>query len=158
MTATLHLIHGFIGSGKTTFAKKLEKELNIIRFTHDEWLNALFGPKDDEDFAIKYEKIAKIIWKNIDRLLEIGQDVIIDFGHWEKESRDKIRQKAKDNNFNLKIYYIGCPKEIALQRVCRRNTSIPEDSMEISESTFNILWGKFEPASNEECFKIIDTS
>ena len=41
--ATVYLICGFIGSGKTTFAKKLEKETGAIRITKDEWLISLFG-------------------------------------------------------------------------------------------------------------------
>lgn len=30
---TAHLIIGFIGAGKTTFARKLEKEIGVVRFT-----------------------------------------------------------------------------------------------------------------------------
>ena len=39
----LHLIHGFVGAGKTTFAKKLEHFLPAVRFTHDEWMSKLYG-------------------------------------------------------------------------------------------------------------------
>ena len=31
--ATAHLIYGYLGAGKTTFAKKLERELPAIRFS-----------------------------------------------------------------------------------------------------------------------------
>jgi len=41
--ATLHLIVGFLCSGKTTFAKKLEQELPALRLTPDEWHLRLFG-------------------------------------------------------------------------------------------------------------------
>ncbi|MCY7392641.1 MAG: ATP-binding protein, partial [Leptolyngbyaceae cyanobacterium CAN_BIN12] len=33
---TLHLLHGFTGAGKTTFAKQLALEISAIRFTPDE--------------------------------------------------------------------------------------------------------------------------
>ena len=33
--ATLHLIHGFVGAGKTTFSRTLEAEISAIRFTFD---------------------------------------------------------------------------------------------------------------------------
>src|SRR2546421_108333 len=41
--ATVHLIHGFLGSGKTTFARQLEESLPAIRFTHDEWMSRIYG-------------------------------------------------------------------------------------------------------------------
>ena len=31
-----HIVIGFIGSGKTTFARKLEKETGAVRFTKDQ--------------------------------------------------------------------------------------------------------------------------
>jgi predicted kinase len=33
--ATAHLIHGFLGAGKTTLARQLERELPAIRFGAD---------------------------------------------------------------------------------------------------------------------------
>jgi len=41
--ATAHLIDGFLGAGKTTFARQLERDLPGIRFTHDEWMARLYG-------------------------------------------------------------------------------------------------------------------
>jgi len=152
---TLHLIHGFIGSGKTTFAKKLEKEVNAFRFTIDEWRYILFGPKDDENFLENNEKLVKLIWKSAWRLLELEQDVIIDFGMWSREDRNETRAEAKEKNVNVKIYYTQCPKEIMLKRTLKRTENIPEDSMEISESTFNYLYKEFEPVSKDEEFILI---
>lgn len=41
--ATAHLIHGFLGVGKTTFARQLEERLPAIRFSHDEWMARRYG-------------------------------------------------------------------------------------------------------------------
>jgi predicted kinase len=32
----VYILHGFVGAGKSTYAKKLEKETGAIRFTNDE--------------------------------------------------------------------------------------------------------------------------
>jgi len=36
--ATIHLMHGFGGFGKTTIAKKLAKDLPAVRLTNDEFI------------------------------------------------------------------------------------------------------------------------
>ena len=41
--AVAHLIHGFLGVGKTTYARRLERERSAVRFTHDEWMARLYG-------------------------------------------------------------------------------------------------------------------
>ena len=47
MSAQIHLIHGFIGFGKTTLAKQLEQSLPAIHFTHDEIMLDRFGRAPD---------------------------------------------------------------------------------------------------------------
>jgi len=41
--ATLYLLVGLPGAGKTTKARRLEVEVPALRFTPDEWLKILFG-------------------------------------------------------------------------------------------------------------------
>jgi predicted kinase len=47
--ATVHLIHGCLGAGKTTFAKKLAEEVNGVRFNPDEWMVRLYGEDPPAD-------------------------------------------------------------------------------------------------------------
>ena len=43
--ATLFLMCGLPGSGKTTLAKRIERERGALRLTHDEWIARLYGTK-----------------------------------------------------------------------------------------------------------------
>jgi predicted kinase len=155
---TIHLIHGFIGFGKTTFAKKLEKEVNAIRFTHDEWLHHFYGPEDSKDFYEKSDKIHSFMEKMEDKLLKLGQSVIIDSGAWSKKGRNKIRQKAKKFGANFILYSIDCPIETALKRTVYRTKDTPKDSMHISKKVFQELLKKFEPLEKDEKHILIKQS
>jgi predicted kinase len=76
------IIHGFLGSGKTTFARQLEVSLPAIPFSHAEWMAQLYGddPPVGEfpEFARRVSEQIGTIWA---RCLELGLDVVLDFGH-----------------------------------------------------------------------------
>ena len=73
----LIIICGLPGAGKTTLAKELERHLQAVRFCPDEWM---------EEFAIdlwdepRRTKIEAFQWKLGQRLLELGQTIIIEWG------------------------------------------------------------------------------
>jgi predicted kinase len=84
--ATLHLMVGLPGSGKTTLARKLETEYSALRLTLDEWHVRLFGSdvhddSDDSDFArhnARHEAVESLLGEAAARVLVLGVDVILD--------------------------------------------------------------------------------
>lgn len=88
MKPTAHLLHGFIGCGKTAFARRLEDELPAVRFTHDEWMARLYGQNPPEDkFAEYFDRVDALLWQQALSVLRVGSDVIMDIGFWSRESR-----------------------------------------------------------------------
>ena len=92
--ATLFLMVGLPGSGKTTRAKELERETGAIRFTPDEWHLFLFGddfhdPQEHELHNQRHDKVEALMWQVGKRLLAQGVSVILDFGFWAKEQREE---------------------------------------------------------------------
>ena len=89
-----YVICGFIGSGKTTFAKKLEKKTGAVRITKDEWSISLIGNDPTIDGYAEWDsKIIKLSRDVAIQLVEKGIDVIIDEGFWEKEQRIKMKKR-----------------------------------------------------------------
>ena len=75
--ATLFLMVGLPGSGKTTRAKELERETGAIRFTPDEWHLFLFGddfhdPQEHELHNQRHDKVEALMWQVGKRLLAQG--------------------------------------------------------------------------------------
>jgi len=93
--AMAHLIYGFLGAGKTTFARQLERGLPAIRFTQDEWMTHLYGndPPPNE-FPVFFCRISELIATLWPRCLELGVDVILDLHFWSREQRDETRGTA----------------------------------------------------------------
>ena len=148
--ATAHLIHGFLGAGKTTFARQLERKLPAIRFSQDEWMAHLYGndPPADE-FPIFFRRISKQIAKLWPRCLELGIDVILDLNFWSRKERDETRATATAMGASTTLYRLACTEEEAWRRIEHRNRNL-DGSLFISRNTFEILKARFEPLSNDE--------
>lgn len=148
-----HIIIGFIGSGKTTFARKLEKETGAVRFTKDEWMVRVFGNTPPKDKFEEYDnKMASLATDMALKCLKAGISVIIDEGFWVKEQRDEIREKVKNVGAIPKLYYLEVPLEIMKARTLKRSENPPVDSFNIDEESFNHYWKFFQPPDKDEEF------
>ena len=155
---TLHLIHGFIGAGKTTFARKLESDLSAIRFTHDEWMIKLYGHNPPEQkFAEYHARISGLIWELTFKFLHLSQDVILDFGFWSRTARDEARFKASQVNVEVKLYFVSCSEKVMLDRVAKRNRNLSDNSLLIDEHAFKLLRRRYEKLEDDEPHVFVET-
>ena len=61
--ATIHLMVGFIGFGKSTIAKKLAAEISAVCLSHDDFMVMLYGRNLPEDeFRTKYDVVDEMLW------------------------------------------------------------------------------------------------
>ena len=149
---TAYVICGFIGAGKTTFARKLEKEKNALRITKDEWIVKIFGNKitSDKNFEKYDQDITKLATDIAFKILRSGGDVIIDEGFWARSQRDDIKKKIIQLRAKPFLYYVECSIEKMRERVVNRSKNPPEDSFEISEGMFDEYLKYWEPPTEEE--------
>jgi len=151
-----HIIVGFIGAGKTTFAKKIEAETGAVRFTKDEWMVRLFGNTPfDEKFAEFDNRMASLSRDVALRCLKAGISVVIDEGFWEKELRDEIRKKVLAVGGIPKLYYLEAPFETMKFRTLKRSENPTVDFFIISEEQFNHYWKFFQAPDTDEEFTLI---
>ena len=148
---TAHMIHGYLGAGKTTFAHRLEQELPAIRFTHDEWMARLYGidppAQHFADYGSRVSAQIDCLWP---RCLQLGLDVVLDLNFWTRRGRDTARMKAQSLGAAVRLYRLICPDEAAWHRIERRNAALDGSSLFIARKTFEVLKAKFEPLEPDE--------
>jgi predicted kinase len=154
---TAHMIHGYLGTGKTTFARQLEQDLPAIRFTHDEWMARLYGEDPPvEHFADYYARVRSLIDSLWPRCLELGSDVVLDLNFWSRRERDEARRVVAALGATCCLYRLHCPETVAWERVERRNVTLGF-SLLIARSTFEVLKTRFEPLGSDEAHVEIAT-
>jgi predicted kinase len=157
MKPTAHLLHGYIGSGKTTLARRLERELPAIRFTHDEWMVRLYGQNPPQErFSGYLARIDDLIWRQAEKVLRTGCDVILDCGFWTRESRDNARHRVRAAGGAPKFYSVVCPEGVMRERTLARSRCPPKDSMWIDAAAFESLQAGFEAMQDDEDHVCID--
>jgi predicted kinase len=147
----VYLICGFIGAGKTTFAKKLEEKTGAVRITKDEWSIRFIG--NDPAFDGYAEWDHKIIGLSRDFAFYLagkGIDVIIDEGFWAKEERDEMKRKIAAVGAQAIMYYVATPIETIRERVAVRNNNLTKDSFMIDEEMLDSYLTGWQPPGEDE--------
>ena len=131
--ATLHLMVGLPCSGKTTLARKLEQERSALRLTPDEWQLPLFGQDAEEpEHDSRHSLIEAMLWKIASRALELGTNVILDFGFWAREEREDYRLRAKQLGASSEVHFLDVSEDELLRRLEARNSQPSQESFYIS--------------------------
>jgi predicted kinase len=147
----VYLICGFIGAGKTTFAKKLEEKTGAVRITKDEWSIRFIGNDPTIDGYAQWDR--KIIDLSRDVAFYLagkGIDVIMDEGFWEKETRDEMRRRADAIGAKVVMYYLETPIETIRERVVGRNDTLTKDSFKISREMLDNYLKDWQPPTEDE--------
>jgi predicted kinase len=150
--ATAHLLFGYLGSGKTTFARRLEVEHRAVRFTPDEWMARLFGADPPaESFPDKAEAILELLEPLWTRCLVLGLDVVLDYGFWSRKERDEVRALVARLGARACLYRLECPEDEARRRIDARNQADAR-SLYLAPATYDALRHRFEPLEVDEAY------
>lgn len=144
---TLFLTVGLPGTGKTTAARRLEAEHGALRLTKDEWMKALYGHDNPASASDVIE--GRLIRIGM-RALELGINVILDFGLWSRDERSALREAAADVGADAVICYFELTPTDQRKRLDQRLAEAPHETWPISEEELTEWASKFDVPTSAE--------
>jgi len=140
-TATLFLIVGLPGAGKTEHAKALAAKHAALRLTPDEWMIPLFG---DPQPAGKRDILeGRLISLALDAL-RLGISVVLDFGLWSRDERSSLRWLAGSVGASSEIIYLPVDRATQIERIQHRWMDTPHETFVITEADIDGWRSQFE--------------
>ncbi|NYJ07928.1 AAA family ATPase [Petropleomorpha daqingensis] len=144
---TLFLTVGLPSTGKTTAARRIEVEQQALRLTKDEWVKALYG---DENPPSAQDVIEGRLVEIGLRALELGIDVVLDYGLWSRDERSALRQAAADRGARVELHYFELGPAEQRRRLDRRQAEAPHTTWPMSDEELAAWAARFEiPTSGE---------
>ena len=154
--ASIHLIEGPVGAGKSTFAARLGAELGAPHLNLDEWFSILFSPDRPESgvmawYAERKWRCVEQIWRVARALGEGGQDAILELGLLTREERQAFYARVAAAGLGLKVYVLDAPRALRRERVRRRNAERgPTYRMVVPDAIFELASDRWEPPDEAE--------
>jgi len=133
--ATLFLIVGLPGAGKTERAKELAVEHAALRLTPDAWMRPLFG--DPQPPGKRDVLEGRLIWLAFEAL-RLGTDVVLDFGLWGRDERSSLRWLAHSAGASCHVIYLPVDRATQVERIQQREMRTPDATFVMTEADVDI--------------------
>jgi predicted kinase len=126
----LFLTVGLPCTGKTTAARRIEIEQEALRLTKDEWVKALYGHENPPSAQDVIE--GRLIEIGL-RALELGSNVVIDYGLWGRDERSALRRAAVDLGAMVEMHYFELTPAEQRRRLDQRQAEAPHTTWPMSD-------------------------
>ena len=129
--ATMLLMVGLPGAGKTTRARQLAAVHRALRLTPDHWMIPLFGDSmaDGKRFVLEGRLISVAL-----QALRLGTSVVLDFGLWGRDERSALRWLARSAGAACEVVYLPVDKDVQLARIVHRQATAPHQTFPMSKA------------------------
>jgi predicted kinase len=152
----IHLIEGPVGAGKSTFSRRLARQLPGVHLALDEWFVRLYSPdRPGTDFVNWYlqrkERLLELMWMHAKNLASANANPILELGLIQRQARYRFYEQARKEGIQLNVYLLDAPENIRWERVEHRNESKGETfSMAVPRHIFEVASAMWEPPDDEE--------
>ena len=131
MSATLFIITGLPGVGKSTRAARIEAETGAVRMEPDAWMSELKLDLWDEERRFIIEAMQ---WRLSRQFLAARVSVIVEWGTWGRDERMRLAGEARELGAQTQLHWLTAPLDVMLERIRARGRENPPITLEDIES------------------------
>jgi predicted kinase len=160
-TATVYIVFGSQGAGKTTYARQLADKTNSTRFSIDDWMGELFGPDLPKPMSLlwimeRVRRCERRIWSTAAEIVERGGSAVLDLGFMKVSDRTRFISLAEGRELPVQLHYVTAPLDVRRGRVASRNANRGETfAFEVTPAMFEFMETQFESPTDAELSKSI---
>ncbi len=145
--ATLYLMVGLPGAGKTTRARELAAEHGAVWLSPDVWMIPLYGASDPDG---KRDVLEGRLVSVALQALRLGTSVVLDFGFWGRDERACLQALAASVGAEAQVVYLPIDSETQLERISRRWAEVPEETFAITAAEVASWAAVFQEPEHDE--------
>jgi len=140
--AKIILLCGRVCSGKSTYAKKLMKEIHAVRLDPDEIMLKIHGEHTGKRHEEILQSTLELLYEKAVETYYNDVNVIIDFGFWQRKYREEANLYFKKQNIRPEWHFIDVDESTWKERIKKRNAAVKAGS-EASYYIDDIIIAKF---------------
>ncbi|GKX66204.1 AAA family ATPase [Inconstantimicrobium mannanitabidum] len=151
--AKVILLCGKICSGKSYYTKLLKQNNNAVILSCDEILFDLSLNDVGDRHDVLVEKVKQYFYKKTEEIIEVGVNVVLDFGFWSKQERNNISKYYLERNIDYEWHYIDISDEDWKKNIEERNQKVCKSEANayyVDEGLLVKLNSLFEKPSTQE--------
>ena len=154
--ATLHMLCGKIGAGKSTLAAELARQPDTILISEDFWMATLYPGEilTLDNYSKRSVRLGAAMAPHVASLLRSGLSVVLDFPANTKIRRAWMRGIVDQSGAAHQLHHLDMSDEVCLARLHKRNASGTHEYT-VSDAEFEQFTRYFVAPIMDEGFDVV---
>ena len=148
--ACIHLICGKICSGKSFYARALAREERAVILSCDGVMTLFPRLEGDAAYAQVSEKVKAYLLAQAVDIARCGAGVILDWGFWSKDEREKTGAFFADRQLPVQWHYLDISAERWEENIQKRNAAPGPSDYLVDEGLKQKCLANFQPPDSAE--------
>lgn len=152
-TPVVYLLIGLTGSGKTTYARRLEEDEGVLRLSVDEEVfarNGRYGVDyPDHEYRERERPVVEDVRERLVAAVRAGRSVVFDYGLWRHAERESYKKLVEGAGGRWRLIYLKVEKAELLRRLGQRNERTDANALTVSPEALDEFYARFDEPSGE---------